>query len=154
MAASPSDRRRGSAAGGWVRGMRFSGFTLIMMGLAVLAVIVLAPTVRDWVAQRQQIAAMQNSVADQKQRVQHLTDERERWTDKTFITTQARDRLGYVMPGEVSLLVINDLPALQATKEPAPVSSDLQTTETDWLHSLFASTLTAALAPPQAEPNR
>ncbi|KQQ94787.1 hypothetical protein ASF62_10045 [Leifsonia sp. Leaf325] len=129
-----------------MRGLRFSGFSLIMMGLAVLAVIVLAPAAQSWVAQRQQIAALQQAVAAEKSEVESLTAERERWNDKTFITTQARERLAYVMPGEVSFLVINDLPAAAAA-EPAPVSTEVQATKSDWMQSLFASTMAAGLAP-------
>nr|WP_082510356.1 septum formation initiator family protein [Leifsonia sp. Leaf325] len=142
----PAALRRESAAGGWMRGLRFSGFSLIMMGLAVLAVIVLAPAAQSWVAQRQQIAALQQAVAAEKSEVESLTAERERWNDKTFITTQARERLAYVMPGEVSFLVINDLPAAAAA-EPAPVSTEVQATKSDWMQSLFASTMAAGLAP-------
>lgn len=142
----PVALRRESAAGGWMRGLRFSGFSLIMMGLAVLAVVVLAPTAQAWVSQRQQIAALQQAVAAEKTEVDSLTAERERWNDKTFITTQARERLAYVMPGEVSFLVINDLPAA-ATTEPAPVSTEVQATRSDWMGSLFASAMTAGLAP-------
>ncbi|MEL4317741.1 septum formation initiator family protein [Leifsonia sp. YIM 134122] len=142
----PVALRRESAAGGWMRGLRFSGFSLIMMGLAVLAVVVLAPTAQSWVTQRQQIAALQQAVAAEKSEVDSLTAERERWNDKTFITTQARERLAYVMPGEVSFLVINDLPA-SAAAEPAPVSTEVQATKSDWMQSLFASTMAAGLAP-------
>ncbi|MET0975669.1 MAG: septum formation initiator family protein [Leifsonia sp.] len=142
----PVALRRESAAGGWMRGLRFSGFSIIMMGLVVLAVVVLAPTAQAWVAQRQQIAALEQSVAAQKSTVDALTAERERWNDKTYITTQARERLAYVMPGEVSFLVINDIPAGVAG-EPAAVSSDVQATKTDWMQSLFASAMSAGLAP-------
>jgi cell division protein FtsB len=142
----PVALRRESAVGGWMRGLRFSGFSLIMMGLAVLAVVVLAPTAQAWVVQRQQIAALEQSVAAQRDKVDDLTAERERWNDKTFITTQARERLAYVMPGEVSFLVINDLPALPG-EEPAAVSDTVQATESDWMRSLLASAMSAGLAP-------
>ncbi|WP_419819338.1 FtsB family cell division protein [Glaciibacter flavus] len=148
----PSVARGERGVSGWVRGMRFSGFTVIMMGLAVLAVIVIVPSVQAWVAQRQQIAGLQSTAAQQKATIKDLDDQRERWNDKTFITTQARERLAYVLPGEVSFLVINDVPALQDTGEPAPVSRDLQTTKTDWMHALFSSTLSAALTPETAPP--
>ncbi|MEJ3403731.1 septum formation initiator family protein [Rathayibacter sp. YIM 133350] len=151
MATSDDARRTrpplAQTAGGWVRGMRFSGFTLIMLALAIFAVIVIAPSVQSWLAQRQQISALQSTVNEQKVTVQKLTDERERWNDATFITTQARERLGYVLPGEVSFLVINDLPGLAAAEEPAPVSDTVQSTSTNWMRSLFASTMAAGLAP-------
>ncbi|MDQ1581444.1 MAG: hypothetical protein QOD05_2219, partial [Microbacteriaceae bacterium] len=54
-------------------------------------------------------------------------------------------RLYYVMPGEVSYLVIDDrAPAAKAVDQ-TPVSTKIQTTHTDWLGSLFGSVMTAGL---------
>ncbi|WEK62571.1 MAG: septum formation initiator family protein [Candidatus Microbacterium colombiense] len=49
-----------------------------------------------------------------------LETERERWRDPAYITTQARERLYYVKPGEVVYLIDNDLDpaALPARAEP------------------------------------
>lgn len=135
-----------SPSGGWLRGIRFSGFSLIMMVILVLAVVVLAPGLRVLVEQRQEIAALSATVEAQRADVATLRAERERWNDKTFVITQARDRLYYVMPGEVSFLVINDLPAPVEEGERAPVSSEIQNTQLDWLQSMFASVMTAGLA--------
>ncbi|MDH6236043.1 septum formation initiator family protein [Cryobacterium sp. CG_9.6] len=138
--------------GGWLRGIHFSGFSLVMMAILVLAVVVLAPSLRTYAEQRQQISALNASVSDQQDTVDQLTAERERWNDRTYITTQARDRLSYVQPGDISFLVINDLPvAVGATDEPATVSTDIQDTKIDWLGSLFASAMTAGLAPKAAQ---
>ncbi|AMB59085.1 FtsB family cell division protein [Microterricola viridarii] len=135
-----------SATGGWLRGIRFSGFSLIMMVMLVLAVVVLAPGLRVLVEQRQEIAALSARVETQLQQVESLRAERERWNDKTYVITQARDRLYYVMPGEVSFLVINDLPAPVEESERAPISTEIQNTQLDWLQSMFASVMTAGLA--------
>ena len=51
--------------------------------------------------------------------MQRLRDERERWNDETFIMTQARERLYYVMPGEVSYLVIDDRTGRRSRTPPA-----------------------------------
>ncbi|WP_022886674.1 FtsB family cell division protein [Glaciibacter superstes] len=141
-----------SVAGGWLRGIRFSGFSFVMMGILVLAVMVLAPSLRTYVEQRQQIDRLAASVDDAKEHVEELTSERERWNDRTYITTQARDRLSYVLPGDISFLVINDLPTTADITESAPVSTDIQDTKVDWLQSVFASVMTAGLAPEAAKP--
>ena len=73
----------------------------------------LVPTLGTYVDQRQQIAALEASVAGQQEDVADLEAQRDRWTDPAYITTQARERLYYVKPGEVVYLVDNDLrPAL------------------------------------------
>lgn len=137
--------------GGWIRGIRNSGFSFVMMGILVLAVVVLAPALRTFAEQRQDIDRLKASVADQQESVDHLKTERERWNDRTYITTQARDRLSYVLPGDISFLVINDL-ALPVTggESTAPVSTVIQSTDVNWLTSVFASVMTAGLTPEEA----
>ena len=140
-------------AGGWLRSIRFSGFSLVMMVVLVLAVVILAPSLRTYAEQRQQISLLSAAVADQEAEVDRLTSQRERWNDRTYITTQARERLSYVLPGDISFLVINDLPVVAPLEaEAAPVSTNIQSTKIDWLGSLFASTMTAGLAPQAAAP--
>ncbi|MGO4690877.1 FtsB family cell division protein [Glaciibacter sp. 2TAF33] len=133
---------------GWLRGIRFSGFSFVMMGILVLAVVVLAPSLRTYAEQRQQINELRATVQTAQQTVDKLKSERERWNDRTFITTQARDRLSYVLPGDISFLVINDLtlPAAGPSAS-APVSTRIQDTKVDWMKSMLASVMTAGLAP-------
>ena len=140
-------------AGGWLRSIRFSGFSLVMMVVLILAVVVLAPSLRTYAEQRQQISQLSAAVADQKAEVDQLTSQRERWNDRTYVTTQARERLSYVLPGDISFLVINDLPVVAPLEaDTSPVSTNIQSTTIDWLGSLFASTMTAGLAPQAAAP--
>ena len=104
---------------GWLGGIRLSGFMVIMLGLVVLAAFVLVPTIGTYVDQRQQIAALEAAVEVSREEVADLEAQRERWTDPAYITTQARERLYYVRPGEVVYLVDNDLPPELAPQEQA-----------------------------------
>ncbi|WP_241986557.1 FtsB family cell division protein [Cryobacterium psychrophilum] len=147
----PTTEPAETPVGGWLRGIHFSGFSLVMMVILVLAVVVLAPSLRTFAEQRQQISALNEAVSEQQAKVDKFTAERERWNDRTYVTTQARDRLSYVKPGDISFLVINDLPVpVVGTDVPATVSTDIQDTKIDWLGSLFASAMTAGLAPQKA----
>lgn len=140
-----------TAVGNWLRGLRLSGFTFVMMGILVLAVVVLAPSVRTYAEQRQQIDELSSTVAEQEAEVDGLKVERERWNDRTFVTTQARDRLSYVMPGDISFLVSNDTGAsFDGAADTAPISAAIQDTEIDWVDSVFRSVMTAGLAPQEA----
>jgi cell division protein FtsB len=134
--------------GGWLRGIRFSGFSFVMMGVLVLAVVVLAPSLKTFAEQRQEIDRLADTVTAARATVDELRAERERWNDRTYITTQARDRLSYVMPGDISFLVINDLekPVTDGAKT-TEVSTTIQDTNVDWLKSMFSSVMTAGLAP-------
>lgn len=132
--------------GGWLRGIRFSGFSLVMMGVLVLAVIVLAPSLQSYAAQQQQIADLRARVQEAKDTVDNARAQRERWNDRTYVITQARERLSYVLPGDISFLVINDLPDSTSGTDTAPVSKQIQEDDrVDWMRSMFASIMTAGL---------
>lgn len=130
--------------GRWLRGLHFSAFSLVMMGAVVLAVVILAPSLQAFLAQRQEIADQQKTVEQLSAQVDTLKEQRARWNDPSYIRAQARDRLYYVMPGEVSYLVIDDRPPT-AKEDHALVSSKLQKTKTDWVGSLFGSLMGAGL---------
>jgi cell division protein FtsB len=134
-----------STTGSWLRGIHFSGFSLLMMGLLILAVVILAPTLRVLIEQRQQITDLQAAVKAQTAQVAGLKADRARWNDPSYIRSQARDRLYYVMPGEVSYLVIDDRAPSAKAVDQTPVSTTIQVTHTDWLGSLFGSVMTAGL---------
>ena len=140
-----------SGTGKWLRGIHLSAFSLVMMGIVVLAVVILAPTAQAFISQRQQIADQQHAVAELSAQVETLKDQRARWNDPSYLRAQARDRLYYVMPGEVSYLVIDDHPPA-AKQDTTPVSSKLQKTQTDWVGTLFGSFMGAGLT--QATPQQ
>ena len=132
---------------GWLRGLRLSGFSLMMMGILILAVVVLAPGLRTYGEQQQEISRLTADVNKQQTTVDQLKTERERWNDRTYVTTQARARLSYVLPGDVSFLVINDLPLPAAAAAAPAATTAIQNTDIDWVSSMFASVMTAGLAP-------
>ena len=135
-----------SEAGSWIRGIRFSGFGLLMMSLLVLGIIVIAPNLKSYVEQRQQIAQLQASVDASEDEISRLSTERERWNDSTYVMTQARDRLFYVNPGEISFIVMNDVDPGLFGESATPVSTELTTTRVDWAESLLVSLVSAGLA--------
>ncbi|MET0736485.1 MAG: septum formation initiator family protein [Microbacterium sp.] len=138
--------RRPLDAREWLGGIRLSGFMVIMMGLVVLAAFVLVPTIGTYLGQRQQIAALEQSVQVSREDVAELEAQRERWKDPAYITTQARERLYYVKPGEIVYLVDNDLPPELLPQEQAPVSEDVEQTRSDWMSQLVRSVTAAGLA--------
>jgi cell division protein FtsB len=131
---------------GWLGGIRLSGFMVVMLGLVVLAAFVLVPTFGTFVQQRQRIAALEASVQLGQQEVADLEAQQERWSDPAYITTQARERLYYVQPGEVVYLVDDDLPPELEPQEQEPVSDELQAADADWMVKLMRSLTEAGLA--------
>lgn len=151
--ARPDARRTPGARGerrvdvqGWLGGIRLSGFMVVMLGLVVLAAFVLVPTVGMYVAQRQEIAALERSVERTQDEIDQLRAQRERWGDPAYVTTQARERLYYQWPGEIVYLVDNDLAAGAVPDPEAPVSAEVTVTETDWMTQMLGSVVSAGIA--------
>lgn len=130
----------------WTSGIRLSGFMVIMLSLVVLGAWVLVPTLGTYIDQRQKIAALEASVQVTADEIEALEQEQDRWEDPAYITTQARERLYYVKPGEVVYLVDNDLDPASLPPEQAPVSDELTQTPADWMPQLLRSITGAGLA--------
>jgi cell division protein FtsB len=133
----------------WLRNFRLSGFALSLLLLIVAALVVLAPNLKTLVVQRQQIAELQTQVDDAKSAVTDLRGEVDRWKDPAYIESQARNRLYYVFPGDISYLVIGEATGPK-TADGQPISDKIQTTKVDWMRSLLSSVYTAGLT--QATP--
>lgn len=144
--APPSPAHRTVDVRDWVGGVRLSAFSGIMLGLVVLAAFALVPTIGTYLDQRQQIAALQESVRLSEEQVIALEAERDRWADPAYITSQARERLYYVKPGEVVYLVDDDLPQGAIPPEQTPVSEDVEETTSDWMTQFVRSVANAGLA--------
>ncbi|WP_224786147.1 FtsB family cell division protein [Microbacterium caowuchunii] len=147
---APSSRSRRPDAGTrrvdvreWLGGIRMSGFMVIMLGLVVLGVLVLVPTVGTYLDQQSRIRALENAVQVTQDEIDELQAQSERWDDPAYITTQARERLYYVRPGEVVYLVDNDLSAADQPRDQGQVSDQVEQTRTDWM-AQFVRSLTEA----------
>ncbi len=136
-----------SAPENWLRNIRLSGFAFMLLGLVVLSIVVLAPSLRTLVAQQQQIASLKTDVASQKSRVLRLQSDVARWDDPAYIEAQARERIYYVYPGEYHYIVTGNKKAPDATapRSDTAISSKIQTTQVDWMRSLVSSVFAAGL---------
>jgi hypothetical protein len=121
-----------------------------MLGLVVLAVIVLAPNLRILIEQQQQIAQLQAAVDETQSSVDELGGDVARWSDPAYIESQARERLFYVFPGDVSYLVVGESHDV-TTSDGLPISDQIQTTQVDWVRSLLGSIYTAGLTKAPAD---
>jgi cell division protein FtsB len=123
--------------------LQASGFTVTVLALIVLGVVVLSPSLRVLAEQQQQIAQLEAELAAVDQEVVALEEQLERWSDRAFVEAQARSRLMFVYPGDITYLVIDDVDA-DDTVAPEPVSDDIEVARANWMKSLFASYLIAA----------
>ncbi|AQY03310.1 hypothetical protein B2G67_05625 [Microbacterium foliorum] len=117
-----------------------------MLSLVVLGAWVLVPTLGTFIDQRQKISALEQSIQVSEDQIAALEKERERWSDPAYITTQARERLYYVKPGEVVYLIDNDLDPAALPQQQGPVSDTLEETPSDWMPQLLRTLTSAGLS--------
>lgn len=137
-------------AGVWLGSIRLSGFSLLIMALTLLGVLILAPQFQILIEQRQEISDLQAQAKAQQEDLEQLEKDRARWDDPAYVRAQARDRLYYVMPGEISYLVFDDGAQIEAIKR-EQATATLQNTNTDWVAGLLKSFLIAGLGTPTPE---
>lgn len=123
--------------------LQASGFTATVLALIVTGVVVLSPSLQVLAEQRQQIAQLEAQLAETDAEVLRLEDQLERWNDRVFVETQARSRLMFVYPGDITYLVLDDLPEDESNGD-VIVSEDIQLAQPNWRESLLASYLVAA----------
>lgn len=132
------------AATPWFRNLQISGFTVTVLLLIVGALIVLAPSLRILVEQQNEITALERRVAEQQALVDELQTDIDRWQDPAYIEAQARDRLLYVYPGDITYLIIDDGLTIEGDGG-MTVSDEIQATRIDWTRALLSSIVTAGL---------
>ena len=86
-----------------------SSITTRAVALAVVLLILTisyATSLRIYFAQSRDIAETRAAIATRQQRIAELQGELAQWNDPEYVKTQARDRLGWVVPGEVGFRVV------------------------------------------------
>jgi cell division protein FtsB len=168
-ARNPKDRAskqsRSAASAEWMRGMRVNTYTITLLAMIVLGVLTLAPRVQEWFLLRQQVAAAQADVEQARKDVTNMQSEVKRWEDPVYIRSQARDRLYYVMPGEVSYLVMDadgvntsDISGtvgamLADQRNYGQISKSIKETRNNWVDSLVETVIVAGIDLPKAAKN-
>ncbi len=89
--------------GGLEISMRFLSIALLAGVLAAL----LVPNLYDWWRQEQDLRDITARVAAAKERNAQMEEELALWNDPEYIASQARERLGYVKPGETQYTVVD-----------------------------------------------
>jgi hypothetical protein len=72
----------------------------------LILVISYASSLRVYVKQRDHIAETKSQIARSQRNISTLHDEIHRWHDDDYVRIQARERLGWVQPGETGYRVI------------------------------------------------
>jgi len=125
-----------------------TGRAVILAGVLALLVFSLAVPARELIHQRADINALRAENAAAQARVDELTIRQERLQDPAYVTSLIRERLHYVLPGEVGYVV------LDPSEAPAPTARKKAATVVPWYGQLWDSVQTAdhAVAPDAPTP--
>ncbi len=126
---------------------------VLVLVLAVLTVSY-ASSLKAYLQQRQHIAELKAQIAQSEADIDGLEREKERWRDPAFISSQARARFGYVMPGETSYVVLGaDGKPLESVTALLPKKDVLVKEPTAWWTTAWDSVLIAGNPPaPEDKP--
>lgn len=117
---------------GWVRGA-------VLLSIIVLLAVTLLPTARSVIRQRSEISALQDKITTQTSTVEDLRVELDRWKDPAYVEQQARERLKFVRPGELSYSVIDPTQAAPTIPSGAVVAAPSSSGNAPWYGQLWTS---------------
>lgn len=116
------------------RGFVITQRLLVFSGVLILLALSFATSLRVYIVQSGDLAEARAQIEQRTARAEALQTELDRWADDSFVRTQARNRLGWVMPGEVGYRVIGrDGQVLEGAEEIQGIGTDAAgATETWW----------------------
>jgi len=145
------------------RGIGLDVRTITLATVLVLAILTLAPQAQVLIEQQQQLADIRAQVAESEADVEAMKTERERWEDPVYIRAQARNRLYYVMPGEVSYLVMDangidesDVSGtvgamIAARTNNGEISATVRSAKSNWVDALVETVVRSGIEQPETE---
>jgi cell division protein FtsB len=129
---------------------RFTNRMAILVVVIAVLVVSYASSMRAYLEQRSHINDLRAQLASSDRDIKALEREKRRWQDDAYVESQARERFGWVMPGETSYQVVdrNGNP-LEKDNELTDPSSVARTVPDPWWGKVYGS-LEAADHPKKA----
>lgn len=98
--------------------------TLVLAVVLLMAFVLITPTLRAYVRQQEELRELNTELAAAHEETEELEVSLRRWNNEEYIRSQARERFGFVMPGESPYRVLD--PETVLGEEPE-LESDLVT---------------------------
>ena len=87
---------------------RLTGRAAILVLVLAVLTVSYASSLRAYLQQRAHIGDLKAQIAEREAEHRRLEREKQRWQDPAYVEAQARERFGYVMPGETSYVVLDE----------------------------------------------
>ena len=132
------------------RRSRLTGRAAVLVLVVAVLTVSYGSSFKAYLQQRSQIADLKAQIAERRASIDALEREKRRWEDPAYVRAQARERFGYLMPGETSYVVLDadgkPLESRASLRDPAEVVKEEPTA---WWTTAWASVELAG-APPTA----
>ncbi len=131
---------------------RFTGRAAVLVLVLSVLMVSYASSFRAYLEQRQHLSDLHDRITRSNANILDLRREKQRWADPAFRQQMARDKFNFVMPGEVSLVVLDHngqpLGHVDSLSDPA-VATDGG--KPQWYQTAWDSVLLAGNPPDPAE---
>lgn len=87
---------------------RYTNRMALLVVVVAVLVISYASSMRAYLEQRENINDLKAEIASSQKEIKSLRTEKARWKDKAYVKAQARERFGWVMPGETAYQVLDE----------------------------------------------
>ncbi|MBJ7359028.1 septum formation initiator family protein [Nocardioides sp.] len=132
---------------------RLTSRAAVLVLVVAVLMVSYASSLKAFLQQRTHINDLKGQIAEREANIDALEAEKQRWSDPAYIEQQARARLGYVMPGERTYLVLDeDGNALRPQSDLDDPAEVLSTTPTPWWSDAWESVELAGHPPKPAKP--
>ena len=132
--------------------LRLTGRAAVLLLVLLVLGVSYASSMNAYLDQRASIEATKSEIAESEQAIAELEREKRRWDDDSYVRAQARQHLGYLMPGETGYQVLGE------DGEPIDSVADLHdpdevipTRPTPWWDDVWSSVELAG-KPPREQP--
>jgi cell division protein FtsB len=133
----------------------FSVRVLVFSLVVLLAFILVSPTLHSYLQQRQDLEDLRRQVAAAKARNEDLEADLKRWDDPAYVIAQARERLSFVMPGEMAFRVQDPetVPDTSVTTSGPAATVQGEDVTQPWYTTVWDSVQIAGATPADTKPD-
>ena len=96
-----------------IGGLDVSTRLVVVIVVAAILSVMLVPSLFQWWQQERELVQIKSQVAEQQKKNADMQRQLDLWNDPDYISTKARERLGYVRPGETQYTVVDPGPQYQ-----------------------------------------
>lgn len=125
----------------------------MLLSVVLLLLASYTSTLHAWWEQRSEIQSTKAEIAMRKQTIAELEDQKVRWNDPAYVKQQAKERFGWVSPGEVGYRVLGRDGKVQGDDVPT-LDSPAQAKSPEWYDKLWGSVEAAGKEPAAPKKNQ